>query len=182
MSSYTDQFIAHLQALAQRDRGALAALRRSLGFAPGTYPPAFPSVERFAAQTDDRPSLRQALYLTAGLHAMHPLHMPGRGLAAALARVMTQRDSPSIEKRFVALLAAEPEELPDHLRQVVSLLAADGVGIDYGELLDDLTTWLSPRAYEARDRLRQRWARAFYRAAVPQIEASEAPAAAPNED
>ncbi len=67
MSDYTEAFIAHLQSLAVRDRGALAALRRSLGFAPGAYPPAYPSVERFAVQGGDKDSLRQALYLTAGL-------------------------------------------------------------------------------------------------------------------
>lgn len=174
MSTYREDFILHLQTLDQRDRGAMAALRRSLGFAPGTYPPAFPSVERFAAKADDKPSLRQALYLTAGLFALHPLQASGHSLAAVLARVMTQRGSLSIEKRFIALLAAEPEELPDHLRQAISLLAADRVGVDYAELLGDLSVWLQPRAFEERDRLRQRWARTFYRAAV----ADDSPGAA----
>lgn len=166
MSTYREDFILHLQTLDQRDRGAMAALRRSLGFAPGTYPPSFPSVERFAAYADDKPSLRQALYLTAGLFAFHPVHASGHGLAAVLARVMALRGSPSIEKRFIALLAAEPDELPVHLRQAISLLAADRAGLDYAELLGDLAVWFQPRAFEERDRLRQRWARAFYRTAV----------------
>lgn len=174
MSEFSEEFVEHLQSLDKNNRGAIAALRRSLGFAPGTYPPAYPSVERFVAKGDDKPWQRQALYLTAGLFAMHPQHAQGQNLAAMLARVMSRRNSPSIEKRFVALLATEAEELPDHLRQVVSLLAADKAAIDYAELLGDLTVWLQPRAFEPRDWLRQRWARAFYRAAAPQAEAEAA--------
>ena len=172
MSNYTDSFIAHLQLLAAHDRGALAALRRSLGFAPGAYPPAYPSVERFAAQGGDKDALRQALYLTAGLFALHPQHIKGRSIAEVLGQLMQRRGSPSIEKRFIALLSADAESLPDHLRPVVALLAADGIGLDYGALLADTEPWLHPRAFDTRDRVRQRWARAFYRATL-----SEAPAA-----
>lgn len=176
MSSFSEEFIKYLQKLAKDDRGAIAALRRSLGFAPGAYPPAFPSIERFAVKGDDTPWQRQALYLTAGLFAMHPHHAESQSLAAVLARVMTQKKKPGIERRFIALLATEPEELPDHLRQVVSLLVADRTAIDYAALHDDLRRWLEPRGFERRDELRQRWARAFYRAAVPQPEADTAAA------
>lgn len=172
MSNYTDSFIVHLQTLAARDRGALAALRRSLGFAPGAYPPAYPSVERFAAQGGDKDALRQALYLTAGLFALHPKHAKGFGIGEVFGQLMQRRGSPSIEKRFIALLSAEAENLPDHLRQVVTLLAADGIGLDYAALLSDIEPWLHPRASDTRDRVRQRWARAFYRATL-----SETPAA-----
>lgn len=167
MSSFNEDFIKHLDKLKEHDRGAIAALRRSLGFAPGSYVPAFQSIERFSARHDDTPWRRQALYLMAGLYALHPEHAVQQSLAAALAHVMVKRKSPSIEKRFLALLATEPEELPDHLRQVVSLLAADKAPLDYGALLDDLSRWLRPGAFEDRDRLRQRWARDFYRAAAP---------------
>ena len=167
MSDYTKSFVTHLQALAQRDRGALAALRRSLGFEPGAYPPAYPAVERFAAQGPDSNSQRQALYLCAGLFALHPLHAHSRPLAGALGQAMRQRGSDSIEKRFIALLACEPDSLPNHLRQVVSLLAADHLAIDYAELLADLGRLLQRWNEEQRDRVRQRWARAFYRAVEP---------------
>lgn len=166
MSDYTDSFVAYLQALAERDRGALAALRRSLSFAPGAYPPAYPSIERFAVRAGDKDSLRRALYLTAGLFALHPEHSKVRGIAEALGNSMQSRGSPSIEKRFVALLCADAESMPDHLRQAVTLLAADRIAFDYGALLADIEPWLHPRAFEARDRVRQRWARAFYRAAM----------------
>jgi CRISPR system Cascade subunit CasB len=167
MSDFTDAFINHLQAMALRDRGALAVLRRSLGFEPGTYPPAYPAVERFAAQGPDNDVRRQALYLSAGLFALHPLHGHGQSLTAALGQAMRRRESASIEKRFIALLAADADSLPNHLRQAVSLIAADGAAIDYAELLDDLGRLLQRWNEEQRDRVRQRWARAFYRAAEP---------------
>lgn len=167
MSDFTDSFVAHLQTLALRDRGALAALRRSLGFAPGAYPPAYPAVERFAVHGQENDPLRQALYLTAGLFALHPMHRSGRPLAAAIGQAMRQRQSDSIEKRFIALLAADAESLPNHLRQVIALLAADGAAVDYAELLDDLSRLLRRWNEEQHDRVHQRWARAFYRAAEP---------------
>ena len=167
MSDFTASFVTHLRTLKERDRGAIAALRRSLGVAPGAYPPAYPAVERFAVLGADSESLRQALYLTAGLFALHPAHAPGHGLANALGQAMRRRDSASIEKRFIALLSTDRDSLPNHLRQAVSLLAADGAAIDYAELLDDLSRLLQRWNEEQRDRVRQRWARAFYREGEP---------------
>lgn len=168
MSDHAQSFIAHLAGLKDGDRGALAHLRRSLGFAPGAYPRAYPYVERFVGQ--DRHSddpWRKAMYLTAGLFAQHPEHRAGASLATALGTVGRLRQSASIEHRFIALLGAEPESLPSMLRQSVSLLAADAQACDYAALLDDLARWLDPWSLEARDRLRQRWARDFYRAYDP---------------
>lgn len=84
-------------------------------------------------------------------------------MATALGRLMKARDSDSIELRFIALLAADGDELPYYLRQIVSLLAADEHGIDYAELLQDLIWWLKSHSPESRDRIRQKWARDFYR-------------------
>lgn len=157
-------FIAHLSRLAERDRGALAVLRRSLTFAPGAYPAAYPFVERFVPDGHDADSLRQALYLVAGLYASHP-QQAELTLARSFGLLMLDRQSPSIEKRFIALLSTDADGLPELLRQVVSLLAADRRGLDYAALLRDLAVWLQPWASDARDRVRQRWARDFYRVA-----------------
>lgn len=165
MSDHAQAFIAHLSALAERDRGALAALRRSLSFDPGAFPAAYPHVERFVGRdrhADD--PFRRALYLTAGLFALHPGHAAKASFATAFGTLARQRESASIEQRFVALLGAEPDSLPNLLRQAVSLLAADGLAFDYARLLDDLARWLNPFGQEARDGLRQQWARDFYRA------------------
>lgn len=165
MSEHAQSFIAYLIGLKDGDRGALAHLKRSLGFDPGAYPRAYPYVERFVG-TDKHAEdpWRKAIYLAAGLFALHPEHRQSTSFASALGRIGRARDSASIEQRFVALLGAEPESLPTFLRQAVSLLAADGIGFDYTDLLDDLSRWLAPFKPEARDQLRQRWARDFYRA------------------
>lgn len=164
MSDHSLEFIQHLQNLAQNNRGALAALRRSAGFAPGAYPPAFPYVERFVpAGSHAEDSYRQALYVTAALFSLNPQHTEGQSLATALGKLMQARDSGSIEQRFVALLASDAEDLPQYLRQIVSLLAADGYGVDYAGLLQELSRYLNPHQAEARDKVRQRWARDFYR-------------------
>lgn len=165
MSEHAEQFIAHLNALKERDRGALAALRHSLAFEPGSYPKAFPYVERFAgAAVHERAARRLALYAVAGLFARHP-QQGSQSFATTLGELMARRQSPSIEGRFVALLGADAENIVDYLRQAVSLLAADDIGCDYARLLDDLSQWLNPHADPSR--LRQRWARDFYRAVQP---------------
>ncbi|MFC5697828.1 type I-E CRISPR-associated protein Cse2/CasB [Pseudomonas sp. GCM10022186] len=165
MSEYAQSFIAHLERLHERDRGALAVLRRSLGFAPGAYAPAYPYIERFvAAERHAQDASRLALYVVAGLYAMHP-RQAAKSLATSLGELMRKRDSASIEQRFVALLGADAENLAVYLRQVISLLAAGDQPLDYGVLLRDLRVWLEPQIDpERRDAVRQRWARDFYRA------------------
>lgn len=164
MSEHAEQFIAHLSLLKERDRGALAVLRHSLAFAPGSDPRTFPYVERFAgAATHERDARRLALYAVAGLFARHAQHQPAQSFAAALGELLRRRGSPSIEGRFIALLGADAENIVEYLRQAASLLAAEGLGCDYARLLDDLSLWMSLHADPSR--LRQRWARDFYRAA-----------------
>ncbi|EHY79333.1 type I-E CRISPR-associated protein Cse2/CasB [Stutzerimonas stutzeri] len=171
MSEHAETFIAHLIALKERDRGALAALRHSLAFEPGCYPRAFPYVERFAGEaTHERDARRLALYAVAGLFARHP-HQQAQSFATALGELMARRQSPSIEGRFIALLGANAENIVEYLRQGVSLLAADDIGCDYALLLDDLSHWLNPNADPSR--LRQRWARDFYRAAQTNHESTD---------
>ncbi|MBI5269841.1 MAG: type I-E CRISPR-associated protein Cse2/CasB [Burkholderiales bacterium] len=157
-------FIEHLHALA-KDPGAMAALRHSLAFEPGAYPRAYPYVERFVSSTwHTQDARRLARYAMAGLYALHPSPRSS-SLAAALGELTREKDRPSLELRFIALLEADAEGVMHHLRQAVQLLAADGKGFDPVELLQDLAVALDERASpDARDRLKRRWARDFYRA------------------
>jgi CRISPR system Cascade subunit CasB len=162
----SESFIHHLQALKERDKGALAALRHSLAFPPAGYPKAFPHVERFAGDAaHERDARRLALYATAGLFASHPEHAENRSFATAFGELMRRRESGGIEQRFIALLDADAENIIDYLRQAISLLSAEGIGCNYARLLDDLSSWMNPFKTEKRDGLRQRWAWDFYRAA-----------------
>lgn len=165
MSEPARAFIAHLLRIQETDRGALAHLRRSLSFEPGQYPRAYPYVERFVGKdTYSDNSWRKALYLTAGLFALHPVQQSDVSFASAFGGMGHERNNKSIEQRFIALLDAGPDGLPFHLRQAISLLAADCRGVDYVALLEDLARWLNPLDGETHDRLRRRWARDFYRA------------------
>lgn len=173
-----DAFIEHLQRLNQTDRAAIATLRHSLAFSPGDYPRAYPLVERFVpANWHERDARRLARYAVAGLFAAHPVQHP-RSLAAALGQLVRDKQRPSLELRFIALLEADADTVMEHLRQVVSLLASAGLGYDHATLLTDLGVALDPSAWPAaRDQLKRRWAREFYRA-LQSEPVSESPAEA----
>jgi CRISPR system Cascade subunit CasB len=163
MSDYAGKFIARLQHLEEHDRAGLSALRRSLAFDPGSYVPAFPYIEPFVnAEWSAQDSRRRALYIIAGLFAQNPLQCD-ISLAGALGKLHRREESASIEKRFIALLGADPENLHTYLRQVGSLLSAHGIGCDYDKLFGDVSRWTNPHLDpEWRDAIRQRWARDFY--------------------
>lgn len=132
---------------------ARAALRRSLAFDPGTYPPAMRYVEPFVQEEG---WAREAHYLVAGLYALKDgVHQEGRTLAQALREAMKERKSESIEKRFLALLDADRDQIAFRLRQAVGLVEG---GMDFARLLDDLLGWFHPDR-----RAQARWAGEFYR-------------------
>lgn len=166
--AWAQHFVAHLEELSKNDRGAMAALRHSLAFAPGDDPKAFPIIERFVGRDwHAQDARRLALYAVAGLFALQPAGQ-SQPLAAAFGRLRRDKDRPSLELRFVALLEADAESLLPHLRQVVNLLVSEGLAYDHASLLVDLGTLLNARANaEHRDDIRRRWARQFYRAQEP---------------
>lgn len=156
-------FVRSLDELSRRDPGAMAALRRSLAFAPGDDPKAFPYVERYVPRDmHGSHPLRKAMYVVAGLYASMP-ESGSRPLAAVFGHWVRASERPSLEARFIALLDADPEGVVSHLRQIVSLLKSEGLAYDHAALLSDLR-WLLDDwvGSEARDRVRRDWARQFY--------------------
>lgn len=152
MSDKAQRFVDHLKTL---DRGPLATLRRSLAFEPGTYVPAFPFVEPFA-NTDGWP--RTVYYLVAGLFALHPDDISGDSLGRTIAALYRRRESQSIESRFIVLLDADPEQLPQRMRQTITLVKDHGLPVNWTQLIDDLMGW----SHESRH-VQRNWARDFYR-------------------
>ncbi len=151
-------FIRYLSRLASGERpdtGALAALKRSVAFEPGSYPPSFPYVEPWTGGLEGWP--RKAHYLVAGLFARHQKHQEGRPFARAYRDEKERRGSESLEQRFLALLDADEEEIVYRLRQAVALLAEQA--FDWARLLEDLLSW---HIAERRDRTKVTWARQFY--------------------
>lgn len=155
----SERFVEYLEGL-REDRGAMAALRRTLAFDPGELGDtrAYRYVEPFVQ--DEEGWRWQAYYLVAGLYALHP-DGEKLSLAEALSQVWHEEDRPrSLEERFLALLDADSDQLPDRLRRVVSYLKAKRKGVNYQRLLEDLLGWFNPGR-----RVQRRWAREFYRAA-----------------
>jgi CRISPR system Cascade subunit CasB len=150
--------IEMLEEMAKKESKVRAVLKRSLSFDPGTYPPAFPYIER-RLDVDDGQWKRTVYYLVAGLWALH--FREGRGAGQSLPSACnslyeTNDKSPSIEKRFIALLDADEGQLAYRLRQMIALLKE--YAIDFDLLCKDLLSWNHADKF-----VQIRWARAFYR-------------------
>lgn len=161
-----------IERLDRLDRRELAVLRRSLAHEPGTFPDAYRYVESYVRHESER----TPYYLLAGLYALYERAENQRGsaptgarrstLGSAVADLYEQKEkSESIESRFIALLDADEEQLPNRLRQMVSLLRSASISIDWQQLLEDLRWWSSTRR-----NVQQRWARDFYRAVPETLE------------
>ena len=173
-------------ALSELERGPLAELRRSLSFNADegrngqSYFLTGLIYEHLSKFYLNDWGFRCA-FLVAGLYALverphsepkagepdaetvseNPKTTAPRNLGYALGRLYRSQDErPSTEKRFLALLDADEDQLADHLRHVVTLLNAEDIRPDWAQLLSDVLSWNRP---ESRDRTRERWARAFYR-------------------
>jgi len=161
MNDFSKEFINYLVSLRERDSGAIAKLRHSLAFAPGTYPQTYPYVEHFVAEGwHAQDSRRLSLYAVAALFARHPIVDEDKSFAKAFAEVFNKRDSTSLERRFLAILDSDSDTIFDYLRHSIGLIVADGIGFDYAALLRDLTVWMNRS--RALDHIRQKWAREFY--------------------
>src|SRR5205085_1234501 len=87
---------------------------------------------------------------------------PGETEERATSTSFQPRPQPGIERRFVALLAADREDVDDHLRAALGLLRQHDVPVNWLELLRDLGDWKRPE----RD-VQRRWARSFWGSTSP---------------
>lgn len=152
------EFIEWLESLNEKDTRVRAVLRRSLAFDPGQFVPAYPYVEPFVKDKDN-PWRRRMLYLVAGLWAAQwregqaEQRMP---LGKACADRQMASGSTSTERRFIALLDSDRDQLPHRLRQMIALLKEQP--IDFDALLTGLLYW-----NDEQKRTQNAWARDFYR-------------------
>ncbi len=88
-------------------------------------------------------------------------HEKKTSLGSALRSLYDQEDRESLERRFMALLNADEEHLPGHLRQSISLLksAKIPISLDWKVLLNDVCAWNMPGKV-----IQKKWARDYYRA------------------
>jgi len=152
-----DKFIAHLEALRDNgDRGALAALRRAAGSTPGTVAEIYPHVLPWVPKSR---WAEEPAYIVGSLFALNP--EPGGKGNIGTAFAMVEQPSESLEKRFVALLNCHRDDLPNHLRQAVSLLKSKDIPINWRKLLKDIRSW------DHEDRfVQQQWAREFWQSKI----------------
>lgn len=161
-------FVRSLVELAEQDdRAALARLRRTAG---KSMEEAIESYRYVAPYTEGIFGWRERCrYLIAGLFASHPPRLigekrverfPSGDLGEAFAR-LAPRGAPNrdaVERRFTQLLAADGDELPDQLRQAISLLQAGDVPVNWQILLWNIERW-----QEQEHRVQRDWARAFWK-------------------
>jgi len=162
-------FIDYLEKLVnQNDRGAIANLRRGLGKPPG----AVPQMDRYILKflSEDTLEQEEPYYLVASLFA---LWHQGRdkaetaegNLGRSLRELVEREKDPhkkdnlekSIERRLVALLNSHRDDLPHHLRQILGLLRAKDVPVNWGRLLSDVKHWESDNRW-----VQKQWARGFW--------------------
>jgi CRISPR system Cascade subunit CasB len=151
------RFIAWLEATNAKDSRLRATLKRSLAFAPGTFAGAFPFVEPFVSE-EPLGWRRDAHYLAAGLWAAHwqeGPHGQPLPLGKACAQHQAASKSTSTERRFMALLDSDPDQLAHRLRQMVALLK--GYPLDFDGLLKGILYWNDDQR-----RTQTQWARDFY--------------------
>lgn len=151
-------FIDWLEDLGARESRVRAVLRRSLSFEPGKFPSAYPYVEPFVKNVTNE-WRRSMYYLTAGVWAAH--WRTGRSeqpmtIGQTCAAHQAASGSMSTERRFIALLDADTDQLPHRLRQLVALLK--DYPLDFGSILTGLLSWT-----EEGKPTQNQWARDFYR-------------------
>ncbi len=158
MEEATHPFIQYLVSLQEDDdRGALADLRRGLGQPPGTAPSMYPYVVRYLPSDVSRRE-EHAYYLVGALFAYHDKKGGQGNMGAHFAATRdSNSDNTAVERRFTALLAAHPDDLPFYLRQAVSYLKSKDQPIDWDQLFYDLRYW----HYNDR-RVQKQWARSFW--------------------
>jgi CRISPR system Cascade subunit CasB len=155
-----DRFVRYLKSLEKRqDWAALAQLRRGLGKPPKSAMEMFPYLGQFLSH-ETKHNYENAIFIVAALFAYYSdaKHTTGN-LGASLRKLKDDKDSKSIEKRFVALLNAEVEDLPYYLRQIIGLLKSNEkpIPVNWERLLKDIQNWNSDKRY-----VQQKWAEQFW--------------------
>lgn len=164
------EFIQHLEGLHENEeRGALAALRRGLGQEPGAAASMFPHVVPFLRNVRSGSWSEKAYFLVGALFALHPgPSEKKKSLGSALGVIWHDTERDSIEKRFVALLDAHPDDLGEHLRQAISLLSASSAQLDWDLLLQHVEHWTHEERW-----VQRAWARDFWTSRKQESAAAE---------
>jgi len=149
------------------NRAVLAHLRRGLGSDP-TY-----ALSRagwlFAGINPGKDE--DAAILTAGLFAWAKGKCPQTkswSVGRAFSQIKGAGDNRSVERRFIDLLDTDQADLDVKLRQIISLLARDSIGLDWGLLCRHLRSWAHDDRW-----VQKQWARDFWQFVASEAEAAQ---------
>lgn len=161
ISGYDERLAARLAELAKDEqRAELAMLRRGLSSAGylAAAPVVAPLVPGDATRWDE-----DSYYLVGALFGLHQgSAAPGangrrQNLGDAFRQLQDAGAGAGGERRFLALLNADADELPTRLRHAISLLKAHEVLVDWAQLAADVRRW-----QHADRRVQRAWARRFW--------------------
>lgn len=153
-------FIEYLEGLSSKNhRGALAALRRGLQYEPGDCIEMYPYIIPWLHNVKGKWA-KKIYYLIATLYAYHPSSSSKGNLGDAFRKIyLNKGENPSIEQRFITLLRCNPEDLPFHIRQAISLAKSENIPINWQELFFDLKRWPFDQIYPPYEK----WAQSFWK-------------------
>lgn len=153
-------------------RAALAQLRRGIGHVPGELPQlwgAFLSgMPEELQNLSGKPSREEwAIYTVLTLYALHQqgrsdsVNIQGLSLGSAAARLAPNDEEQERIWRRLNLVAQSDDmiELSYRLRQLITLLKAGGVGLDYVMLAADLYEY---QFTDSANQVRLRWGQSFF--------------------
>lgn len=150
----------------QQNRAALANLRRGLGKPPKSVIEMYPYLGQFLSY-ESKQNYETAVFIVAALFAYYPDALGNAGNLGASLRELSDKEkknrppdekvSKSLEQRFVALLNAEAEDLPDYLRQIIGLLKSKEIAVNWNRLFKDVKNWNNDSRY-----VQNAWARSFW--------------------
>lgn len=162
MTRELERFIQYLEEH-RDDRAMLAALRRGVSQPPGAIPEVSKYVQSWLWYTAPA-YLEEAYYLIAPLFALHPMKGGEGNMGNHFADLCEpgKEPPPSVERRFMLLLSAHPDDLADYLRQAIGLLKSKDVPVNWQRLLKDVLAW-KRRDERPRLKVQKEWARKFWR-------------------
>ncbi len=146
--------LAWLRSL-KNDRGAMASLRCAL--VPARRHRAWPLLARIGGIDDPVAKTVAALY------AYHPDETSTGNLGDTCRQLAGTHNS--FDGRFRRLLMCDRDELCERLRPIVLAAKAKGFPVNYQTLIEDLCWW--------GERVRIRWAQAFWAAAAEETAATQ---------
>ena len=157
-------------------KATLAKLRRGIGKMPGSMPELWDVTlnglpETLQGKGDSPTQGEWAVYIALTFYALHQqgkniknqcMCREKESLGVAVRKlVKSDEDEKRIKRRFDTVVTSDSmEELSHHLRGLIQLLKSENIALDYPALAEDLYRF---QFSEARDSVRLKWGRDFYR-------------------